>query len=87
MESVLSLISKNLVKTVHDCSKGGLAIAMSELCIFGKIGCNVNLDKVSDLSHEKILFSDSHSRYIRVIEKNNLYSGKHVLSEKKCSFS
>ena len=43
MKSVLSLISKNLVKCAHDCSKGGLAIAISELCIFGKLGCDVNL--------------------------------------------
>ena len=66
MESVLSLISKNLVKTVHDCSKGGLAIGISELCIFGKVGCHVNLDKVSKMPTEKILFSESHSRYIPV---------------------
>ena len=63
------------------------SIAMSELCIFGKIGCNVNLDKVSNLSHEKILFSESHSRYILVIEKSKLDSVKNILSEKNCSFS
>ena len=87
MESVLSLISENLVKTAHDCSKGGLAIAISELCIFGKIGCHVNLNKVSTLSTEKILFSESHSRYVLVIEKSKLDSVKNILSEKNCSFS
>jgi phosphoribosylformylglycinamidine synthase len=87
MESVLSLISKNLVKTVHDCSKGGLAIGISELCIFGKVGCHVNLDKVSKMPTEKILFSESHSRYILVIEKSNLDSVKNILSVNNCSFS
>ena len=87
MESVLSLISENLVKTAHDCSKGGLAIAISELCIFGKVGCHVNLNKVSTLSSEKILFSESHSRYVLVIEKSKLDSVKNILSEKNCSFS
>ena len=85
MESVLSLTSKNIIKSVHDCSKGGLAIAISELCIFGKIGCNINL--TSSLSPEKILFSESHSRYILVIEKNNLTKVKTLLSKNKCSFS
>ena len=85
MNAVLSLISKNLVKCAHDCSKGGLAIAISELCIFGKIGCKIDLS--SSLSFEKMLFSESHSRYILVIEKNNLDVAKTLLSENKCSFS
>ena len=87
MNSVLSLISKNIVKTAHDCSKGGLAIGISELCIFGKIGCTVDLSSVSSISSEKTLFSESHSRYILVIEKNNLDVAKTILSENKCSFS
>jgi phosphoribosylformylglycinamidine synthase len=85
MNTVLSLISKNLIKSIHDCSKGGLAIAISELCIFGKIGCNVDL--TSSLSFEKILFSESHSRYILVLDKNNLDTIKSILSDSECSFS
>jgi len=85
MNSVLSLISKNLVKSVHDCSKGGLAIGISELCIFGNIGCNVVLS--SSLSSEKMLFSESHSRYILVVNKNNLDTIKSILSDVQCSFS
>ena len=85
MKSMLSLISKNLVKSVHDCSKGGLAIGISELCIFGKIGCNIDLP--SSLSSEKMLFSESHSRYILVVNKNNLDDIKSILSDDNCSFS
>ena len=78
MKSVLSLISKNLIKSAHDCSKGGLGIAISELCIFGKIGCNVDLP--STLSSEKILFSESHSRYILVVDRTNLDEIKSLLT-------
>ena len=85
MKSVLSLISKNLIKSVHDCSKGGLAIGISELCIFGKIGCKIDLQ--SSLSSEKMLFSESHSRYILVVNKNNLDTIKSILSDDQCSFS
>jgi phosphoribosylformylglycinamidine synthase len=85
MNSVLSLISKNLIKSVHDCSKGGLGIGISELCIFGKIGCNVDLP--STLSSEKILFSESHSRYILVVDRTNLDEIKSLLTDNKCSFS
>ena len=41
MLAVLSLIKNKLVKSVHDCSKGGLSIALSELSIFGDIGCTI----------------------------------------------
>ncbi len=85
MKSVLSLISKNLVKYAHDCSKGGLATAISELCMFGKIGCDIDLP--STLSSEKMLFSESHSRYLLVVDKNNLDEIKSLLSDHNCSFS
>ena len=86
MKSVLTLISKNLIKIAHDCSKGGLAIGISELCIFGKSGCIVDLSNVSSFSPEKTLFSESHSRYILVIKKNNLDAVKTLLLENKCNF-
>ena len=85
MKSVLSLISKNLVKYAHDCSKGGFATAISELCMFGKIGCKIDLP--STLSSEKMLFSESHSRYLLVVDKNNLDEIKSLLSDHNCSFS
>ena len=57
------------------------------MCIFGKIGCTVDLHTTSALSPEKTLFSESHSRYILVIEKKNLKFTKMLLSKNKCSFS
>jgi len=29
---------------VHDCAKGGLSIALSELSIFGIIGCTIDIE-------------------------------------------
>ena len=87
MKSVLNLISKKIVKNVHDCSKGGLAIALSELCISGKIGCTANLSKVSGMSPEESLFSESHSRYILVVNKKNLKRAEKLLSKNNCHFS
>jgi len=86
MKSVLSLISKSFVKIAHDCSKGGLGIGLAELSILGKIGCVVDLNNISSMSPEKILFSESHSRYILVISKNNLKAAKSLLAKNNCSF-
>ncbi len=88
MDSVLNVIDGGLVKTVHDCSKGGLAISVSELCMTNDIGCTVYLDKVPNpkLDDERILFSESHSRYLLIIEQKNLRDAKALLKENKVSF-
>jgi len=90
MLAVLSLIKNKLVKSVHDCSKGGLSIALSELSIFGNIGCTIDIEKIpceKNLSFEKILFSESHSRYLLVIDKKNIEEVNHILSKKKITFA
>jgi len=90
MLAVLSLIKNKLVKSVHDCSKGGLSIALSELSIFGNIGCTIDIEKIpceENLSSEKILFSESHSRYLLVIDKKNIKEVNNILSKKKITFA
>lgn len=89
MDAVLELIKMNLVKVAHDCSKGGLAVAISELAIQNKIGCKVSLDKVpgKKLSDDRILFSESHSRYILVIEQKNIKQIQSFMERKAISYS
>ena len=74
MDAVLGIIQKGLVKTAHDCSKGGLAVAISELSMTSKIGCQVSLEKLPQekLDSTRLLFSESHSRYLLVVEKSKL---------------
>ena len=88
MKSVLEIIQNKLVKSVHDCSKGGLAVAVSELCMTNNIGCSVSLDKVpgESLPIDKILFSESHSRYLLTVEKNKLEHLKSILEKNNVSF-
>jgi len=63
---VLKLIRKNLVDCVHDCSKGGLAVALAEMAIQGQTGIVINLDSILNSCSriDNLLFSESHSRYI-----------------------
>jgi len=88
MNAVLEIIRKNLVKCVHDCSKGGLAIAISELCMNNRIGCKISFDNVPSkkLEDDELLFSESHSRYLIVVEKKNLSKIKKLLSEKNLDY-
>ncbi len=88
MNAVLELISNQLVKNVHDCSKGGLAIAISELCIQNNIGANVSLDEISlnKISSEAKLFSESHSRYVIVTNNKNMNKITSILQQNNVFF-
>ena len=88
MQFVLDIIKKNLIKQAHDCSKGGLAIAISELCIWNNIGCRVSMNKIPSekIPDDRILFSESHSRYLLVLDQKNLKELESKLSKTKIPF-
>ncbi|MGI0003936.1 MAG: phosphoribosylformylglycinamidine synthase subunit PurL [Candidatus Nitrosotenuis sp.] len=88
MDSVLSLIQGEQVRAAHDCSKGGLAIAACELAITGEMGCTMALENApsEDISVDRLLFSESHSRYLLVVEKSKLDSVIRHLKKSQVDF-
>ena len=88
MNSVLEIIENELIKSAHDCSKGGLAVAVSELCMTNRIGCTVSLENISNqqLESDKILFSESHSRYLLTFDKKNLQRLEELLKKNNVTF-
>jgi phosphoribosylformylglycinamidine synthase II len=64
--AVLNLIKSGLVRCAHDCSKGGIAVALAEMAIAGSMGFKVCLDSVpsSCKQTDELLFSETHSRFI-----------------------
>ena len=80
-QSVLELINQDLVQTAHDCSKGGLGVAVSEMCIRNEIGCMISLDKISaqKIRTDELLFSESHSRYLLAISPKHIKNTKSLL--------
>ncbi len=63
---VLGLIKSRIVTCVHDCSKGGLAVALAEMALAGGTGFAANLDAIPNTCSrlDDLLFSESHSRYV-----------------------
>lgn len=64
--SLHAAMQHGLVRAAHDCSEGGLAVALAEMALAG--GCGIRLD-VSDevMSHESLitsLFSESNGRIV-----------------------
>ncbi|HIM32128.1 MAG TPA: phosphoribosylformylglycinamidine synthase subunit PurL [Pelagibacteraceae bacterium] len=81
---IQTLISKKLVNSVHDISSGGILVALSEMCISGKIGANIKVPR-NNISLHEYLFGEDQSRYLieineennvevsKILEKNNIY--------------
>jgi len=71
-DSLTKAIDVGLVRSCHDCSEGGLAIAAAEMCIGGEMGMKIDLRKALRKGIEKnykLLFSESNSRFIVEINK------------------
>jgi len=65
-EACLKIIQAGLVESAHDCSDGGLAVALAE-CSFSSyrhdvVGCEVNLE--GELSDAALMFSETPSRIL-----------------------
>ncbi|MFH1459912.1 MAG: phosphoribosylformylglycinamidine synthase subunit PurL [Candidatus Omnitrophota bacterium] len=65
---------KKLVRSCHDCSEGGIAVAMAEMAFSGGLGMEIDLKflihkiPAQDLNDTVLLFSESNSRFIVEIE-------------------
>ena len=59
------------ITATHDVSAGGIAIALSEMAMSGKLGCEVDISKVpaeEGISDNNLLFSESHARFIITVK-------------------
>jgi len=71
--AVRDLIRAGLVKSAHDCSEGGLAVALAECCFHPEklFGAEINL-KPGDAPAATVLFSESQSRIVISVAPINL---------------
>jgi len=65
-------IVEKLVRSCHDLSEGGLAVALAEMSIAGRLGVDVSLDSMeSELSIAAKLFSESNTRFLVEVKPEN----------------
>ncbi len=68
MERLSEVIGKGLVKACHDCSEGGIGVALAEMVIAGRLGATVNVGSIpigERISRDDyLLFSQSNSRFL-----------------------
>ena len=74
-DRICTAIADGLVVSCHDCSEGGLAVALAEMAFAGGLGIEADLrglPKSADCSRiDTQLFSESNSRYIVEVEPEN----------------
>jgi phosphoribosylformylglycinamidine synthase len=67
IDALLDAIRAGVVRSAHDCSDGGLGVALAECCIAdenGTIGAEIELTKWSSLSTRALLFGEGQARII-----------------------
>jgi phosphoribosylformylglycinamidine synthase len=73
-EALALAMSQGLVASCHDCSDGGLAVALAETAFAGALGLEADLGKVPSPGIERddfLLFSESASRFVVTIRPEN----------------
>ncbi|HEX7596255.1 MAG TPA: phosphoribosylformylglycinamidine synthase subunit PurL, partial [Gemmatimonadaceae bacterium] len=67
IDALLEAIRAEAVSSAHDCSDGGLAVALAECCIANpenENGAQIDLSNYSSLANREILFGESQGRIV-----------------------
>jgi phosphoribosylformylglycinamidine synthase subunit PurL len=87
MKAILTAIDKKQIVSCHDISEGGLGVCISEMCIGGDIGAQINLSNVSkNLRSDFKLFSESNTRWVVEVEKEKQKNFEKTLKDNKTPF-
>jgi len=73
-EACLSAIQSGIIKSAHDCSEGGLTVALAECCVSSSlsiIGANITLP-AHTIRRDSMLFGESQSRIITSVAKEDI---------------
>ena len=87
-DMILKIIKEQLISCSHDCSKGGLGIAVAEMAIGSNCGVNIDLEKVPNTCKrvDFLLFAETPSRFI-IGTKNEEKLEKEFSKCKKLKYS
>ncbi|MCI0407868.1 MAG: AIR synthase-related protein, partial [Acidobacteria bacterium] len=83
----IDAITEGLVSSAHDCSEGGIAVALAECCFHPEamLGAEVKLPAGKRL--DALLFGESQSRILLSLQKANLPKLEKICQERDAPFS
>ena len=72
--TVLEAAQNGLLSSAHDCSEGGLAVALAECCIIGNVGANVEIRNTQyAIRNDALLFGETQSRIIVSLPEHRVH--------------
>ncbi|MDR1992272.1 MAG: phosphoribosylformylglycinamidine synthase subunit PurL [Nitrososphaerota archaeon] len=86
-KAVTKAIDNSLVKSCHDISEGGLAVAAAEMGFAGDLGLTLDLQKVPSkaiIRNDGILFSESNSRFLIEVAETDKQDFEKLMHTKNC---
>jgi phosphoribosylformylglycinamidine synthase len=80
--SVRELIRAGLVRSAHDCSEGGLGVALAECCFnpAGRLGAGIRFDQVP-ARIDQLLFNEAQSRIVLSVAESDAAAAFDLLKE------
>lgn len=85
MDSLSLATGLGLVRACHDCSEGGIGVAIAEMAFAGGLGAEVRLDKVplgEPIDRDDfIFFSESNSRFLVEVLPENREQFEEIIQE------
>ena len=88
IEALSGAIDAGLVASCHDCSDGGLAVALAETAFAGGLGMDIDLNRVPTERLNKdaqVLFSESASRFVVTVSTNNTAAFERAMEGVPCA--
>ena len=85
-KKIYTAMQRGLIETAHDCSQGGLAAALAEMCFSGGLGANIDLSSLpvaGKLTDGQKLFSESAGRIILEVLPRNSAAFKKIMKGAK----
>ncbi len=83
--AVKDLIQAKLISSVHDISSGGLLVALSEMCISGKIGAKIKAP-YGKIGMYEYFFGEDQSRYLIEVNSKNKDKVSNILKKNSIYF-
>jgi phosphoribosylformylglycinamidine synthase len=83
---IRGLIEKKLAQSVHDVSDGGIALAIAEMCMAGKIGAKISTN-LTGPERVKYLFGEDQARYVIEIKQEHLNNLVQIAKEQEISMT
>ncbi|MDD5438841.1 MAG: phosphoribosylformylglycinamidine synthase subunit PurL [Candidatus Omnitrophica bacterium] len=83
MKKLTRAIGRGMVRSCHDCSEGGIGVALSEMAFAGGIGADISLQRVVQKGRIRrddiLLFSESNSRFIIEVPKGKRQAFERIM--------